>query len=159
MSDPKLIINLNLTDSELAEKVNIAVDKYIEDVCQNKINDFLDNKLERYINERVDYLLGNSNKPGSYYQSQSIEGIKYKVREAINKKVNGEIDEAIIKLVAKKINKMIEESAKSETGSIKLDPGPILIKNDTSETINLEYGNHTVSREVFDNQTVVVTIS
>lgn len=52
-SEPKMILNLSVENSELEEKIKIAMDKYTEDLIRKDLDDV----VAKYVEERITRLL------------------------------------------------------------------------------------------------------
>ena len=52
-SEPKIILNLSVENSELDEKIKLAIDEYVE----NSVYAQLDNAVEKIVDKRIDKLL------------------------------------------------------------------------------------------------------
>jgi len=102
----KLILNFNLSDEELEEKVRIAVDDYIQKVTEREI----DKRIEDILNARINYLFGK----GSSYKGYSYAGNQ--ITRQLEKAIDDNIDDAITQLIAKRLNFIMKQAAGVPTG-------------------------------------------
>lgn len=69
-SDPKLIININLDNPDLQEKVKLAVDAYIEDT----LNSHYDEAITQAVGKAIDKRLRELFEERRYTYAGQIEG-------------------------------------------------------------------------------------
>lgn len=97
--DPRLILNFNLKDEELENKVAMAIDEYIE----NTATKVIDNKIEDIINARIDKIFSENSyanrdlvrKTNSYIDNKLEEVINDKLMVAIAKRLSAILGENI----------------------------------------------------------------
>lgn len=100
-SEPKMILNVQIDNTELEEKVKIAMDKYVEDIILKK----LDDKIQRIVTNRIERLVnGNSWTDDGKIAGKSL--IEY-VREKTEKTIEEIIEKNIKDIFAKKVAEMI----------------------------------------------------
>lgn len=104
--NPSLNVNFNLTGSDIADKITVAVEKYIEQISDKQINEFLDSKLEKYIDSRIDAIFSSE----TNFYSYRYKDIKKKIEDKIERKVYDTVDDAIVKIIARKINNILSEA-------------------------------------------------
>lgn len=56
-SEPKLIINLNLSDEDFEKHIQLAVDKYIESVVDSCANEKVTAIIKKYVDKKIDAIL------------------------------------------------------------------------------------------------------
>ena len=100
-SEPKIILNLSLENSELEEKVKVALDQYTEQLIVKN----LDDTIAKYVDKRISKLLN-----GKYWESQSkINGVSFEA--FVNQRTEQALIEAIDKnaknILAKKLATLI----------------------------------------------------
>lgn len=97
--DPRLILNFNLKDEELENKVAMAIDEYIENTAAKVI----DNKIEDIINARIDKIFSENSwanrdlvrRTNSYIDTKLEEVVNDKVMVAIAKRLSAILGENI----------------------------------------------------------------
>ena len=97
-SEPKIILNLSVENSELDEKIKIAMDKYVEQSVYAQ----LDGAIEKIVNKRIDKLL-NSNRwdPDNKINGVSFEQfVKSKTEDAIKQSIEKNAKEILAKKLA-----------------------------------------------------------
>ena len=104
--DSRIILNFNLSDEELEEKIRIAVDNYIHNVTESEI----DKKIEEILSARINYIFGK----GSSYRGYSYGSNK--ITKHLEKVIDDNIDDAITQLIAKRLNFIMKEAAGVPTG-------------------------------------------
>lgn len=103
---PSLNVNFNLTDSEITDKITVAVEKYIEQISDQKINEYLDSTLEKYIDNRINAIFSSE----ANFYSYRYKDVKKKIEDKIERKVYDTVDDAIVKIIARKINNILSEA-------------------------------------------------
>jgi len=103
--DSRIILNFNLSDEELEEKIRIAVDNYIHKVTESEI----DKRIEEILNVRINYLFDK----GSSYRGYSYAGNK--ITKNLEKAIDDNIDDAITQLIAKRLNFIMKQAAETPT--------------------------------------------
>lgn len=100
-SEPKMILNVQIDNQELEEKVKIAMDKYAEDLVLKN----LDDKIQDIINRRIDALVrGNSWSNEGKIAGQTLEVY---VRDKSSKAIEEVINKHIKDIFAKKLAEML----------------------------------------------------
>ena len=100
-SEPKMILNVQINNDELEEKVKIAMDKYAEDLILKN----LDDKIRRIIMTRIDRLInGNRWSSDSKIDGTTLEDY---VKEKSEKAIKDAIEKHIKDIFAKKIAEML----------------------------------------------------
>ena len=100
-ADPRLIINLNISDEEFEQHIQLAVDKYIESVVESSCNEKVDSAIKKYVNSRVSVILSEarwSNAAlieGRLLSDFIVEQARPKVNAAISKIISEEVSKAI----------------------------------------------------------------
>ena len=56
-SEPKLIINLNLSDPEFEKQIELAVDKYIDSILDSCAGDKVNEAITKYVDKKLDAVL------------------------------------------------------------------------------------------------------
>ena len=100
-SEPKIILNVQIENNELEEKVKIAMDKYVEDVMLKN----LDDKVQHIVSTRINRLI-NANywSPDGKIGGMPLEDY---VRQATEKTIQEVIEKNIKAIFAKKVAEMI----------------------------------------------------
>ena len=104
-SDPKMIINLNLKDTEFEDKIKLAVDKYVESIVDGYASEALDAALTKYIDNKIKKVVQEAR----YDNASLIHGknfTKY-VRELAQPKVEEIMDKLIEKMNSEKLTTLI----------------------------------------------------
>lgn len=102
-SEPKMILNLSIENSELDEKIKIAMDKYTEDLIRKD----LDDAVAKYIDERINRLLkGNKY---SWDNERKIQGMYFSefVRSKTEQAIADEIEKNVKDILGKKLASLI----------------------------------------------------
>lgn len=101
-SEPKMILNLSVENSELDEKIKIAMDKYTEDLIRKD----LDEVIAKYVETRIDRLLHSKY---TWDNERKIQGMY--LNEFIKSKTEQAIADAIEKnakdILAKKLASLL----------------------------------------------------
>lgn len=101
-SNPKMILNVAFESEVLDEKVQIAMEKYVEDLILKN----LDSTIEKYVVQRITRLVSGK---FTYSVDGTLNGksLEDYVREATNEVIEEVIDKNIKDIFAKKIAEMI----------------------------------------------------
>ena len=101
-SESKMILNVAFESKELDEKVQIAMEKYVEDLMLKN----LDNTIEKLVVQRVTRLMSSkfAYSPDGTLNGKSLEGF---IKEIINATIEDVIERNIKDILAKKIAEMI----------------------------------------------------
>lgn len=100
-SEPKMILNVQIDNQELEEKVKVAMDKYAEDLILKN----LDDKIQSIINRRIDALVrGNSWSNEGKIAGQTLESY---VRDKSSNVIEEVINKHIKDIFAKKLAEML----------------------------------------------------
>lgn len=98
-AEPKIILNLTFEDSELEEKVKIAMDKYAEQLVAKN----LDDAIKKIVESRIENLLSA---PG-WSDERKINGVT--LEQFVKDKTNGAIEEFIDKNAKEILAKRLAE--------------------------------------------------
>lgn len=100
-NDPKIILNVSLTNEELEEKVKIAMDQYVEKLVIKE----LDDTIVKLVNRRIDRLINGS----CWDPDAKIEGVSFNqfVRNRTEEALSEVIDKDIKEILAKKLAALI----------------------------------------------------
>lgn len=100
-NDPKIILNVQLTNEELEEKVKIAMDKYVDQLIWSKIDDTILKILDR----RIENILHGSR----WDQSSKINGVSFDqyVKDRTDKALTDIIDKNAKEILVKKLAALI----------------------------------------------------
>lgn len=95
-SEPKIILNLSVENSELDEKIKIAIDKYVEQSTYAELDDVIANMIEKridtFVNSRYNW------ESGSKINDQTFEQfVKSKTEDALIKAIDKNIKEILTK--------------------------------------------------------------
>lgn len=71
-TDPRLIINLNITDEDFEKHIELAVDKYIANIVDSCVDEKVTNIIKGYVDKKIDAILSER----SYDSASLIEGRK-----------------------------------------------------------------------------------
>jgi hypothetical protein len=99
-SEPKIILNLSVENSELDEKIKIAIDKYVEQSIYAELDDVIANIIEKRINTFVN----------SRYNWESESKINGQTFEQF---VRSKTEEALIKAIDKNIKEILTKKLTS----------------------------------------------
>lgn len=104
-SEPKLILNVSLTNEELEEKVKVAMDKYAENVIYKN----LDEEITKIVDRRIERLVSAS----SWSSDRKIQGVSFEqfVKDRTEKVIESFADKNIKEILAKRFAEiMIDRS-------------------------------------------------
>lgn len=101
-SEPKMILNIAFESEELDEKIQIAMEKYVEDLMLKN----LDSTIEKFVVRRITRLVSGK---FTYSNEGTLNGksLETFIREATNDVIKDVIDKNIKDIFAKKIAEMI----------------------------------------------------
>ena len=97
-SEPKIILNLSVENSELDEKIKVAIDKYIEQsVCAQ-----LDDVIENIITKRINRLLNSRSwEPDSKINGMTFEQfVRSKTEDALMQAIERNAKDILAKKLA-----------------------------------------------------------
>lgn len=105
-TDPRMIINLNISDEEFEKKIELAVDKYIESIIDSCCNEKVTDKIKKYVDKRLDAVLrekryDNASLINGVYLSDYIADV---ARPKVNAVISDTITEAVSKALSAKFN-------------------------------------------------------
>ena len=106
-SDPKLIININLDNPDLQEKVKLAVDEYIEDT----LNSHYDEAITQAVGKAIDKRLRELFEERRYTYAGQIEGeyLSDYIYKHIKTKVDEKVKAAIVSAVNDKFSELFKQ--------------------------------------------------
>ena len=102
-SDHKIILNFKLENTELEEKVQIAMDKYVESVIDKHLNSIVENA----VNKRVSNIL-NANR-WSYDGKIGTLTLEEYVKKETASTIDRYINENIAEILAKQLSLLVKE--------------------------------------------------
>lgn len=108
-TNPKLILNLNLEQAELDNKISIAIDEYINNfVCSGEADAKVAEHVHKYIDKRVNNILLEKR----WDNSSLIGGVSLDtyIQKIAGPKVEQAIDKIINKLISERISKIIGDN-------------------------------------------------
>lgn len=96
-SEPKMILNVSIENSEIEEKVKIAMDKYMEQlVCKD-----IDEMVMKYVDKRISDLLSNRSWSYSKINGLSLsEFVKQRTEQALIEAIDKNAKEILAKKLA-----------------------------------------------------------
>lgn len=97
-TEPKMIINFNISDEEFEKKIEYAVDKYIESILDSYASDAVTEAMKKYIDRKIDAVLQEKR-----YDNASMINGKYLssyIAEVTRPKVEAIISEVIAQSVS-----------------------------------------------------------
>lgn len=98
-SEPKIVLNLTFEESELEEKVRIAMDKYSEQLVLKN----LDDTIKKIVDKRIENLLSASR----WNNERKINGVT--LEEFVKSKTEGVISEFVDKNAKEILAKRLAE--------------------------------------------------
>jgi len=100
-SEPKMILNVAIENSEIEEKVKIAMDKYMEQLIRKD----LDAAIAKYVEKRIDALLTGR----GWDSERKIDGVYFDtfVRQKTEKALIDAIEKNAKEILAKKLAQLI----------------------------------------------------
>ena len=101
-TDPKMIINLNISDEEFEKKIKLAVDKYIESILDSCAGEKVNEAIKKYVDKKIDAILAERR----YDNTSLINGkyLKDHIADVARPKVNAVVSDAIAEAVSEVIN-------------------------------------------------------
>lgn len=101
-SNPKMILNVQFENEELDKQIQIAMDKYVEDLMLKN----LDSTIEKYVVQRITRLI---NGKFEYSADGKLNGktMREYIREATNEVVEKVITDNIKDIFVKKVAEML----------------------------------------------------
>lgn len=97
--EPKIILNLSFEDSELEEKVKIAMDKYAEQLVTKNLDDV----IKKIVDKRIENLLSAS----SWNSERKINGVT--LEQFVKDKTEGVISDFVDKNAREILAKRLAE--------------------------------------------------
>lgn len=109
-TDPRFILNVNIKDEELEEKIKVAVDEYINSVMESmdldqRIHDAIDAKIQREVEKYVTV----ASKENDWRYSYENERLKTAVRKAVDSIIDQRVKEKLVEGFMDKLNVRITE--------------------------------------------------
>ena len=100
-SEPKMILNLSIDNSELEEKIKIAMDKYAEQLIVKN----LDETIMKIVNKRIDNLLSAS----SWNSERKIQGVTLEqfVKDRTESVIEEFVDKNAKEILAKRLAEIL----------------------------------------------------
>jgi hypothetical protein len=100
-SEPKMILNLSIENSELEEKIKVAMDKYTEQLVLKN----LDDAIVKYVDKRIERLLNGK----SWDNDRKINGVYFTefVKQRTEQALIDAIDKNAKEILAKKLAALI----------------------------------------------------
>jgi len=100
-SEPKMILNVAIENTELEEKVKIAMDKYMEQLILKN----LDDTIVKYVSKRIDSLITGR----GWDSERKIDGVYFDtfVKQKTEKALIDAIDKNAKEILAKKLAQLI----------------------------------------------------
>jgi uncharacterized membrane protein YheB (UPF0754 family) len=97
-TEPKMIINLNISDEEFEKKIELAVDKYIESILDSCANDKVTEAIKKYVDKKIDTVLQERR----YDNASMINGktLSNYIADIARPKVEAVISDTIAKCVS-----------------------------------------------------------
>lgn len=102
-ADPRLIINLNISDEEFEQHIQLAVDKYIENIVESSCKEKVDAVIKKYIASRVSAIIAESR----WSNAGLIEGKS--LSDFILEQARPKVNAAISKIIAEEVSKAITD--------------------------------------------------
>lgn len=108
-SDPKLIVNLNLSSPELVEKIEFAIDEYIDSIIESKLSDRVNEKIKRYIEDKLDAVVLEKR----WDNECLVDGqfLSTYVTNKVRPKVENIIEQLIQQVIANKLRETVFNAA------------------------------------------------
>lgn len=100
-SEPKMILNLSVDNSELEEKIKIAMDKYAEQLIVKN----LDETIMKIVDKRIDNLLSAS----SWHNERKIQGVTLEqfVKDRTESVIEEFVDKNAKEILAKRLAEIL----------------------------------------------------
>ena len=100
-TEPKMILNLSVENSELEEKIKIAMDKYAEQLIVKN----LDETIMKIVNKRIDNLLSAS----SWNSERKIQGVTLEqfVKDKTETVIEEFVDKNAKEILAKRLAEIL----------------------------------------------------
>lgn len=101
MKEPKLILNLSFENEEVEKKIEIAMDKYIQEVCHERIDKIITKNVDRRINDLVGDSYWKKRLNGQYIDDYIAAKVEVKIKEVIDKQINKILQVKLASLLVK----------------------------------------------------------
>ena len=100
-TEPKMILNLSVENSELEEKIKIAMDKYAEQLIVKN----LDETIMKIVNKRIDNLLSAS----SWNSERKIQGVTLEqfIKDRTESVIEEFVDKNAKEILAKRLAEIL----------------------------------------------------
>lgn len=97
-TDPRLIINLNISDEDFERHIEAAVDKYIDSILDNTVEDKVTAAIKKYVDKKIDAILAERR----YDNASFINGknLSEYIADIARPKVHAVVSNTIAKEVA-----------------------------------------------------------
>ena len=100
-TDPRLILNVNIKDEELEEKIKTAVDEYINSVFESidldkRIHDAVDARIDREIERYVTAASKDNDWRYSYENTRMKDAVRKAVDSIIDQRIKEKLVEGVI---------------------------------------------------------------
>lgn len=100
-TDPRLILNVNIKDEELEDKVKFAVEEYLESILESidldqRIHDAIDAKIEREIERYVTAASKDNDWRYSYENTRMKDAVRKAVDSIIDQRIKEKLVEGVI---------------------------------------------------------------
>lgn len=97
-SEPKIILNLSVENSELDEKIKVAIDKYVEQSVYAQLDDVIENIIIKRINKLLN---GRSWESDSKINGMTFEQfVRSKTEDAITQAIERNAKDILAKKLA-----------------------------------------------------------
>lgn len=97
-TEPRMIINLNLSDEEFEKHIELAVDKYIDSIIDSCAGEKVESAIKEYVDKKLDIIL----KERTYHCGSMINGktLSNYIADVARPKVEAVISDTIAKSVS-----------------------------------------------------------
>lgn len=97
-SEPKIILNLSVENSELDEKIKVAIDKYVEQSVYAQLDDVIENIITKRINKLLN---GRSWESDSKINGMTLEQfVRSKTEDALTQAIEKNAKDILAKKLA-----------------------------------------------------------
>lgn len=96
--EPRMIINLNISDEEFEKYIELAVDKYIDSIIDSRANEKVETAIKKYVDKKIDLILQERR----YDNDSKINGkmLSNYIAEMARPKVETIISDTIVKSIS-----------------------------------------------------------
>jgi len=105
-TEPRMIINLNISDEEFEKKIQLAVDEYIESILDSCANDKVTEAIKKYVDKKIDIVLQEKR----YDNASKINGLS--LSSYIANVAKPKVEAVISDVIAQSVSEVLQSKFK-----------------------------------------------